>query len=137
DADFDFGLIGGANIPAVDVGLGKASVDIGYNKGGFADLSGDSIEVSATVGRYNAGINWDADSGVLTGVKAGTGVALGSLSKTLQNSINRVKNGQIKSAAKSFLKNNISMTYQRNAATGIRSSADSLNTSQHAKRNKK
>jgi RHS repeat-associated protein len=135
DAGFDFGLVGGANIPAVDVGLGKASVDIGYNKGSFADLSGDSVEVSATVGRYNAGINWDADSGELTGVKAGRGVGLGGLSKTLQNSIDRLKNGQVRSALKSIINNNATMTYQKNGAIGIRKSVD-INGSPQTKRKK-
>ena len=135
DAGFDFGLVGGANIPAFDVGLGKASLDIGYNKGSFADLSGDSIEMSAIVGRYNGGVNWDANSGELTGVKAGRGVALGGLSRTLLDAVGKLKNGQLRSALNSFMKNNVSMTYQKNGSIGIRNSGGSRPLDHQAKRN--
>jgi hypothetical protein len=138
DAGFDFGLVGGANIPAFDVGLGKASLDIGYNKGSFADLSGDSIELSATVLGYNGGVNWDADSGGVSGVKFGRGVALGSLSRKLGDYVNKIKNNELKSFLQGIMKNNISLTYQKNGSVSLKNpSSSSINDALPSNKNKR
>ena len=137
EADFDFGLVGGANIPAVDVGLGKASVDIGYNKGGFADLSGDSVELSATVLGYNGGLNWDADHGGVSGFKFGRGVALGSLSKKLGDYANKIRNGELRSFLQGVMNNNISLTYQKNGSASLKNAISPLENGQAPKKSKR
>ena len=116
DTDFAVGLVGGVDIPSVDIGLGKASVDIGYNKGSISDLSGDSLEAAATIGGYDAGLNWSAESGDLSGAKVGKGFSLGSSSRALKKALRSIKNSDIKNGMKHLINNNFSLTYQKNAA---------------------
>lgn len=125
EAEFDFGLVGGIDIPSVDFGLGKASIDVGYSKGTLSDLSGDSLEAAATIGTFDAGLNWNAYSGELTGVKFGRGFSLGSSSRALKRALLSVKNRNLKSAFEHLTNNNFSLTYQKNSAIGMYGSRES------------
>ena len=132
--EYDFGVVGGVDIPIVDAGLGKASVDFGYSKGSFDDLSGDSIEVSATGRGMNGGLILDAETGEFSGIKIGRGMSLGKLSQTLLKSTEKIKNRNFKSLVHGLITNNFSITFQRSQAKSI---SDQLQTGGDKKPNAK
>ncbi len=136
DTKFAIGLIGGIDIPSVDLGLGKASVDIGYSKGSLSDLSSDSLELEATIGNYDVGVNWDAASGDISGVKVGVGFSLGRSSRTLNRVAGSVKNGALRNAVSHLIKNNLNLTYQKNSVVDLTNWRSSNNSQNKIKRDK-
>tara|TARA_R110001592_G_scaffold408_2_gene2283 strand:+ start:1126 stop:5742 length:4617 start_codon:yes stop_codon:yes gene_type:complete len=67
------------------VGLGKATLSLGYDKGGICELTDLSGEVSALIGLGEYGATFDPDTGALTGGHVGVGLAPGNAIKFIKS----------------------------------------------------
>jgi len=118
-AEFDLGVFGGIDVSILDLGLGKASADIGISSGDLGDLKGGNIEASATVGRINGGLTFSED-GTFTGIKAGRGVTPGGVLKTIANVVEKLPEGNLKSLGKGLIKNNVSIVFKETKVKSLR-----------------
>lgn len=50
-----------------NIGMGKATLDLGYSVQGVGSLSDESLEVNALLGRLGAGLSFDPNTGGLEG----------------------------------------------------------------------
>ena len=112
DVPWDIGLVGGLDIPVFSAGLGKASFDIGLNKGSLCDLVGGSYEISAVIGKHSGALSFSED-GELTGAKYGRGVTPGRVIKTIATLVDNMRPGNFRDITKKFINNNFSFVYQK------------------------
>jgi RHS repeat-associated protein len=119
DVLFDIGLFGGTEFPVLDIGLGKASVDIGVNSGSLCDLEGGGYEVSAVISKYSGGISF-SEEGELTGIKAGRGAAAGRAIAAIRNTINKIPDGGPKKLMMALVNNNLGVVYQKTGVISVR-----------------
>jgi hypothetical protein len=96
----------------LSVGLGKATLNLGYDKGGVCDLKDDSIELSALLALGEYGVSFDANTGEWTGMHAGVGLAPGQIFKFIQSLVKGNK------FAKAFANNMISAGVSTNVQVG-------------------
>ena len=73
-AERDSGLFFSLLVPGFDFGFGKASLNIGLQRGSVRDLAGNSdITTSLTSSRINIGVTFNADNREFQGVQFGRG----------------------------------------------------------------
>jgi len=82
--NWDFGGFFGADF-AQNVGLGKATLNLGYDKGGICDLANTSGEASALIGAGELGTSFDPVTGNLEGGHVGIGLAPGKVINILKD----------------------------------------------------
>lgn len=82
--NWDFGGFFGADF-AQSVGLGKATLNLGYDKGSICDLANTSGEPSALIGAGELSASFDPVTGNLEGGHVGIGLAPGKVIKFLKD----------------------------------------------------
>jgi RHS repeat-associated protein len=108
--NWNFGGYFGADFMA-NIGLGKSTLNLGYDKGSICDLAKGSGEIAALIGIGEGGLSFDPETGDLQGGHIGVGIAPGNFFKFLK----KIAKGN--KFAEAYLNNMVSVGGSQNART--------------------
>ena len=109
--EWDFAGFFGADFMQ-NVGLGKATLNLGYDMGSICDLAKESLEVQALFGVGEFGASFDPNEREIQGFHVGLGLAPGNIAKFFKSLF---KGNKI---AKAYANNMISIGGSANATVG-------------------
>ena len=101
-------LLDGADF-GLNIGLGKATFNLGYSLIDLCDFAKDSAGLSALLGRFEGGISFDPNTFEFIGLNVGLGLTPGNILSFIQNLVKG------NSLARAYVNNMISFRVSTNA----------------------